>query len=240
MVKLENVSVRGRRSGVRGLVFIAAVGLALAAAETTAQSDEELQQRKEELVAQIQDIAGHPEAQKEAIAAGRERAVLCSYCHGADGNSVKPDIPNLAGQNAPYLIEQIEKFADGRRKNFVMQTLASDFTMRDKVNLALYYTSQKVHDTEFDPDLASQGQQVYQRICIMCHGDDGHGEKGYARLAGQKPQYVINTLERFRHNAEQRAAGEEVVRANARMEQVAKVLSDEEIRAVAHYIAQLD
>ena len=35
---------------------------------------------------------------KEAIDAGRERAVLCQSCHGEDGNSKQPEVPNLAGQ----------------------------------------------------------------------------------------------------------------------------------------------
>lgn len=57
-----------------------------------------------------------PAAKQEAMRAGRNRALLCSYCHGDDGNSVKPEVPNLAGQNPVYLLDQIGKFAGANGK----------------------------------------------------------------------------------------------------------------------------
>ena len=72
-----------------------------------------------------------PAARQQAMQAGRNRALLCSYCHGNDGNSVKPDVPNLADQNPVYLLDQIGKFARGERKNFVMNSLAKDFSLDD-------------------------------------------------------------------------------------------------------------
>ena len=45
----------------------------------------------------------------------RKVAAFCANCHGEGGNSVKPDVPNLAGQNTAYLLDQVRQFSDGRR-----------------------------------------------------------------------------------------------------------------------------
>ena len=190
-------------------------------------------------MAEIDRDIHNEEAKRTAIRLGRERAVLCSHCHGEDGNSLKSDIPNIAAQNPAYIVEQIGKFARGERKNFVMQTLASNFTFKDKVNLAVYYTSQQVKPIESDPGLAKKGERIYKNICFRCHGPDGRGEEGYARLAGQKIDYVQMTLKRFRANANKTNGYGGIKRSNASMEQVTARLSDEDIKGLAHYIASL-
>ena len=47
--------------------------------------------------------------------AGRARADACVQCHGANGISVLPNAPNLAGQPEVYLVEQLRQFRSGRR-----------------------------------------------------------------------------------------------------------------------------
>lgn len=205
----------------------------------TEVSAEQTQSERARIMAEIDKDIHNEKALQDAIRAGKERSVLCGHCHGVDGNSVKPDIPNLAGQNTAYIVEQIGKFANGERKNFVMQTLANNFTFTDKVNLALYFNSQNVKATTFDAELAASGEKIYKNVCFRCHGDDGKGEEGYARLAGQKIEYVSMTLKRFRSNANKVDEFEEAKRHNATMEQVTARLSDEDIQSLAHYITQL-
>ncbi len=65
-----------------------------------------------------------PAAWQALLAEGKEHAFFCARCHGEDGNSVMALVPNLAGQNPYYLLEQIEKFADGRREDYIMSPLA--------------------------------------------------------------------------------------------------------------------
>ena len=207
---------------------------------STALSAAEPQQtERERIMAEIEKDIHNEEAHQNAIRAGKERSILCGHCHGVDGNSLKPDIPNLASQNPAYLIEQIGKFADGRRKNFVMQTLASGFTFQDKVNLAVYFTSQELKPVDADPALAAQGERIYKNVCFRCHGENGKGEEGYARLAGQQVDYVTMTLKRFRANANKTDDFDESKRSNASMEQVTARLTDEDIEHLAHYIALL-
>jgi len=200
---------------------------------------QQTQSERERIMAEIDKDIHNDEALQNAIRAGKERSILCGHCHGVNGNSLKPDIPNLASQNTAYIVEQIGKFANGDRKNFVMQTLANNFTFKDKVNLALYFNSQKVKPTKVDPDLAARGEVIYKNVCFRCHGEDGKGEKGYARLAGQKTEYVQMTLKRFRANANKTNDPEETKRHSATMEQVTAKLSDDEIESLAHYITML-
>lgn len=194
---------------------------------------------RERIMAEIEKDIHNDEAHEAAIRAGKERSLLCGHCHGVDGNSTRSDIPNLAGQNPAYIVEQIGKFATGERKNFVMQTLASNFTFSDKVNLAVYYTSQQVKPQETDQAKAAHGERIYRNVCFRCHGENGRGEEGYARLAGQQIEYVKLTLKRYRANATRETRPDETRRTNANMEQVTARLSDEDIEGLAHYIASM-
>ena len=46
-------------------------------------------------------------------AAGKDKATTCAACHGAEGNSANPAWPNIAGQNAKYLVAQLKAFQPG-------------------------------------------------------------------------------------------------------------------------------
>ena len=176
-----------------------------------------------------------------AIRAGQERALLCSYCHGPDGNSIKPDIPNLAGQNAVYLLDQINKFADKRRKNYVMNSLAKDLTQEDRVNLAIFFASQSVKPVATDKRLAVEGKQVYSNVCRNCHGSEGLGDVNFPRLAGQRSEYVKLTLMRFKENTNsyKKVKQEANQRRHSVMESIVKNLSEKQIAAVAAYVSTL-
>lgn len=178
-------------------------------------------------------------ARQSAIEDGKDRALLCKYCHGDDGNSLKPDVPNLAGQNASYLLEQIDKFATRKRDDFVMSPLAADFSAEDKVNLAIFYYSMPVKVKAVDAALAAKGKTLFTSVCSNCHGPQGHGNQKLARLAGQQTVYVSNVLKTFRTNANDPAAKKAASRQSDIMEGVAKDLSDEQIEAVAAYVTQL-
>lgn len=187
----------------------------------------------------IEQRLGDDNARQAAIEAGEDRAMFCKYCHGSDGNSLKPDVPNLAGQNAYYLLEQIEKFATKQRDDFVMSPLAANFSPEDKVNIAIFYYSNPVKTQPINEIRAANGKALFHNVCGSCHGDQGHGNKKFARLAGQQVVYVTKALKAFRNNANNPAAKAESNRKNAVMESVTKNLSDDQISAVAAYVAQL-
>ena len=76
-------------------------------------------------------------------AAGKVKAAVCGACHDADGNSVNPMWPKLAGQHAPYLIKQLKAFKAGTRKDPLMSPQAAALSEQDMENVAAYFSSQK-------------------------------------------------------------------------------------------------
>lgn len=73
--------------------------------------------------------------------AGKAKAETCAGCHGAEGISANPEWPNLAGQKAKYLVNQMKAFRDGDRKNALMSPMAASLSDDDIANIAAYYSS---------------------------------------------------------------------------------------------------
>lgn len=247
-MRMKSVAVLGVVSALAGVAAAAGAatqderlaeifGMAMKQ-EDVAREEAQLAERNR-LLQIIAEVNSNTTLRAKAIAEGGDRSLLCSNCHGRDGNSKQPDTPNLAGQQPAYLLGQLQLFASGQRKNFVMQPLAASFSEADKVNLAIYYSSMPVQPVAFDAALAARGKRTYDAVCFRCHGTDGKGEAGFARIAGQKPEYVVKTLQRYRANAQGKSDPEEMKRTNPRMEQVTQNLSDEDIRALANYVTSL-
>ena len=76
-------------------------------------------------------------------AAGKAKAVVCSACHGVDGNSVNPLWPKLAGQHEAYLAKQIRAFKSGERTDATMAPMMNLIKEEDIDDIAAFYASQK-------------------------------------------------------------------------------------------------
>lgn len=74
-------------------------------------------------------------------AAGQKKATVCFACHGANGNSTDPQYPRLAGQYSGYIVQALEEYKDGQRKNPIMQGFASQLTDQDREDIAAYFHS---------------------------------------------------------------------------------------------------
>ena len=90
--------------------------------------------------------AGLP-AQAQDAAAGKAKAAACTVCHGPLGVAVAPDAPNLAGQPASYLAEQLKAYRGGARKHEIMSLMAKPLTDADIANLAAWFSAVKVEAT---------------------------------------------------------------------------------------------
>lgn len=159
----------------------------------------------------------------------RERASFCARCHGEDGNSVQPLVPNIAGQNPYYLLEQIAKFADGRRNDYIMTPLARMFSEEDRMMVAAYYSTLSPRPYAVEASLAQRGKERFQQRCISCHGQDAHGSEQYARLAGQRVEYLRHRLFTFQQPSDTPTV----------MHGVAKGLAEEDIQTITAYLASL-
>lgn len=174
-----------------------------------------------------------PDPQQKAIERGAKLVGFCANCHGANGNSSAPEIPNLAGQNAAYLQEQMRRFVDGRRKDTFMQGLIKAMSETERADAVAFLSSQTMQPRpgSATPAQIAEGQAYYGKVCFRCHGDKAMGEATVPRLAGQQPGYVVKSLRRYRDGTGERL--EPVMAANTKM------MSDAQIQAVAAYVASL-
>jgi cbb3-type cytochrome c oxidase subunit III len=180
----------------------------------------------------IEALTATPAGVLKAQNAGKKAAFFCVNCHGDAGVSKLPNVPNLAGQNSAYLMTQIQKFADGRRKDEFMSGLIKVLKDEDRLNMAIYYASLGVAPTVArDARLAQQGKALYARACIGCHGANAHGNRNVARLAGQQYTYLNESLANYRNR--------KGARTDPVMTSVAANLSDEQIAAIAAYLQTL-
>jgi cytochrome c553 len=190
-------------------------------------------------------LAGAVQAQEGSVDAGRTKSVTCAACHGADGNSITPDWPTLAGQHASYIVRQLLAFKNGERVNVTMKPFADLLSDQDMLDLAAYFASQTPTPKGADPSLVSLGQQIYRggvpdrgvAACIACHGPTGDGNPlaAYPRVSGQHAAYVTATLNAY-------ASGDRRSDAdlNQMMRNEAALLREDEIRALASYVQGLN
>jgi cytochrome c553 len=141
-------------------------------------------------------------------------------------------VPNLAGQNTSYLFEQMRAFAEGRRKDTFMEGLIKAMSTDEKVGAALFYAGQAVApQAPADAALVSQGQGLYARTCVRCHGADGLGNEQIARIAGQQRGYLRLTLQRYRAGTGPRL--------NPLMQAETRLLTNPQIEALVAYVSAM-
>ena len=94
------------------------------------------------LAVSAQACAGDP-------AAGREKAKACAACHGENGVSQVADFPKLAGQHRDYLVQALNDYKSGARKNAVMAGQVTNLKRADIADLAAYYSSLQALTTKY-------------------------------------------------------------------------------------------
>jgi cytochrome c553 len=170
------------------------------------------------------------------VAAGKAKAELCVGCHGEGGISQTDNIPSLAAQPDQFIQWQLVFFRSGSRKNEQMQPIVEQIDNDDIRNLGAYFASltpPKSTKPDDDPDLSQKGAQAaVGRRCASCHTDSFAGTKAVARIAGQREEYLVKALQDYKTGV--RSGG-----GMAAMADVAYPLSEEEITALAHYLAHL-
>ena len=169
------------------------------------------------------------------VAAGKEKAELCVGCHGEGGISQMENIPSLAAQPDLFIQWQLVFFRAGARKNEQMQPIVEQLNNDDIRNLGAYFAQLAPPKAPADdnPDLSKKGAQAaVGRRCASCHTDSFAGTKAVARVAGQRQEYLLKALHDYKSGV--RSGG-----GQAAMADVAYPLSEEEIEALAHYLAHL-
>ncbi|CAN5852441.1 c-type cytochrome [soil metagenome] len=166
--------------------------------------------------------------------------IACASCHGAAGNSTISVNPKLAGQHEAYIAKQLHDFKGPDRNNAVMTAFSSALNGDDVKNIAAYLATQKSKPgSAKNKDIVELGKQIYRGgiaeknvpACAGCHSPNGAGiPVQFPRIAGQHQDYTIAQLTNFRTG----------VRKNSvQMVTISKRMSDDEMKAVADYVAGL-
>ena len=181
--------------------------------------------------------------------AGADKSALCQGCHGGTGNSEDATFPRLAGQYAAYIAKQVHDFQKGiRANNETMAGMAATVASpQDALDIGAYFSSQKMASKPLAPvdkKLAAQGEKIFingipsKNVygCVNCHGERGKGKAPniavFPVIGGQHRDYIIKELTDLR-------AGTRANDPAGMMENIAKGLSDEEIKALANYLSSL-
>jgi cytochrome c553 len=173
---------------------------------------------------------------------GAAKALVCQACHGANGNSVTPEWPSLAGLGADYITQQLQNFKSGKRSNPIMSANVLSLSPEDMADLGAYFGSQVNTGLEADPAHWKAGEKLYRAgdkahgipACMACHGPTGYGvaPAKFPALRGQHAEYVVKQLTDY-------ASGARTTGPNGMMQTIAKRLSPDDMRNLSSYVQGL-
>ena len=197
---------------------------------------------KKVLISLIVSVGLMSAAQAGDAVAGKTKAATCGACHGADGNSLAPNFPKIAGQGERYLVKQITEIKNGDRQVPEMMGFVLGLSETDIADIAAYYSSQPAGGGAADPALVEAGKRIFLGgneatgvpACIACHSADGKGMEaaGFPRIAGQHAAYTEKQLKDF-YSAKRTNDASNVMR------DIASRMHMDEIKAVSSYIQGL-
>ncbi len=163
------------------------------------------------------------------------RLVACAACHGVDGNSKTSASPSLAGQPKTFLENQIIMIREGIRVIPAMTGQLDGIPDKEVIALARHFSGQTLKPLEAKRDeaLYKRGEQLSrQMLCGTCHLADYKGRDQMPRLAGQREDYLLHSMLQFKNN---QAIGRDTIMAASLYG-----IPDADIKAIAHYLSQLN
>lgn len=158
-------------------------------------------------------------------------AQTCTSCHGPQGQSGNPAWPNLAGQHATYLVNQLQAFRSGARENPAMKPFVANLDDKQIQALASYFAGlPRATSATGDAALVERGRNL-AGYCAACHGMRGEpAADEWPVLAGQQAPYLIQQLQAYKSGQRQQSL----------MQAALANLDEEDFRALAAYYSQLD
>ena len=181
-----------------------------------------------------------------------QRIAKCLSCHGqyAGGDiDFGPDVdfgtPALRGMGEQYLKESLIAYQTGTRRHKEMSVISGmldEETMNFMARSFAAYPASPMKPADDLVALAEEdalfrhGQTIARQgisqhgipACMACHGPLGEGSAVGPRLAGQNVMYIESQFKAF-------ASGSRQTEHSAPMQPVATGLTDDDIKAAAHY-----
>jgi cytochrome c553 len=177
----------------------------------------------------------------------KAKLAYCEQCHGSAAQGFRGyyPIPRLAGQQTEYLRNQLQAFAERRRKSNVMFNVARVLSPEMISTLAASF-----HDLNPAPladgrnELIATGKMIFEEgvpdanvpACSSCHGPDAKGSGPFPRLAGQLFDYISSKLTNWDKERGQDSTDSD---SSAAMQPIARSLTEAQIKAVAAYLSHL-
>lgn len=197
----------------------------------------------------------HPAPVQGNVAAGRQKAEVCTNCHGSDGKAPIPNFPSVAGLPEGYLYWKLVAFKNSSRSDSVMTPLVSANSLEDLRDIAAFYASlplvapSPLTPAPVDQAVLDRGRQLYLSgdagtgvpACQGCHGPEGKGpvnaqafQANWPPLYGQQAIYVSERLTNFHDGHAIDSSMDKI------MQGVARNLTPEDITALGAYVERLD
>jgi sulfide dehydrogenase cytochrome subunit len=158
-------------------------------------------------------------------------ANACAGCHGTQGASAGPSMPNLAGQSKKAFVESMKAFKAGTRAATIMGRLAKGYSDAEIEAMADFFAGQKPQavDQVVDAKKADKGAMLQEKHCARCHVDDGKDFKDDAPImAGQWLKYLQIQMDEY-------LSGKR--KMSEKMAEKVKALSADDMDAIAHFYA---
>jgi sulfide dehydrogenase cytochrome subunit len=167
----------------------------------------------------------------------------CFSCHGKNGNSTDPEIPNIASYSEEYLAKTLKRYQNKERpcveteirtgsqkgKKNDMCKVTHGLSDGDITKIGEYFADQTFVRTPqtFDAELAKKGRSIQKRKCDTCHSEGGSVPSDNAGiLAGQKMAYLRQQIKFFKEGKRP---------MTRKMKPKLESLDDGEIEAVINY-----
>lgn len=181
--------------------------------------------------------AALPAAAQDAARGAAMAAERCIACHGENGRSQMEGTPSLAGQPALFITTQMILFREGLRQVPAMTAVAEGMPDADIEALAAHFAALPPGPPEDrgarDAALYAAGEALIgPRNCAVCHLPSLAGREQVPRIAGQREDFLARTLMEYRDGVR--------VGADSQMNGAVVGLSDRDIAALAHFLAQRD
>ena len=184
---------------------------------------------------QAQEVKGEAKA-------GETKIAMCIGCHGIPGYQASfPEVhkvPMISGQGAKYIASALTAYRKGERKHPTMRGIAGSLSDTDIVDLAAFYSAQaRPSSTTADAAAPAVAELLKKGACVSCHGENFAKpiDPSYPKIAGQYGDYLYATLKAYKNDTHHTWG-----RANPVMGGVAKQFSNNELKALATYVASLD
>jgi cytochrome c553 len=165
----------------------------------------------------------------------QDKIAQCAACHGENGRSVDPRIPNIGGQPKVAVMYQLFFYREGRRKSEEMNAIARQLTDAELNAIAEHVSKLPPPPPVTDAADAARykrgAELAAQRLCASCHNADFSGRQQMPRLAGQHEAYTVKALQDYRAGVR--------IGTQAAMAEAVRGLSDADFADLGYFLARV-